>query len=155
MYEISKIMIKIIAKIVLISFLFSFKMAEEPLGITWKNLKDVRFKKKYFEEVGMVFLVPYFGESVKKLEGKEVTIKGYMIPTDVSGDNYVISANPMSSCFFCGGSGPESMVEINFKKKKNRFKMDEIRTIKGVLKLNEMDIEHMNFILNKAEIIDE
>ena len=148
-------MIKIIVKIVLISLLFSFKMVEEPLSITWKNLKDVKFKKKYFEDVGMVFLVPSFGESVKKLEGKEVTIKGYMIPTDVSGENYVISANPMSSCFFCGGSGPESMVEVNFKKKKNHFKTDEIRTIKGVLKLNEMDIEHMNFILNKAEIIDE
>ena len=104
-------MIKIIAKIVLISFLFSFKMVEEPLGITWKNLKDVRFKKKYFEEVGMVFLVPSFGESVKKLEGKEVTIKGYMIPTDVSGDNYVISANPMSSCFFCGGSTQDQQIK--------------------------------------------
>ena len=93
-------MIKIIAKIVLISLLFSFKMAEEPLSITWKNLQDVRFKKKYFEDVGMVFLVPSFGESVKKMEGKEVIIKGYMIPTDVSGETYVISANPMSFAFF-------------------------------------------------------
>lgn len=148
-------MIKIIAKIILISLFFSFKVADEPLGINWKNLKDVRFKKKYFEDVGMVFLVPSFGESVKKLEGKEVSIKGYMIPTDVSGETYVISANPMSSCFFCGGSGPESMVEVNFKKKKNRFKTDEIRTIKGMLKLNQLDVEHMNFILNKAEVVDE
>jgi hypothetical protein len=41
---------------------------------------------------------------------------------------------------------------VNFKKKGLKFKTDEQRTIKGILKLNDKDIEHMNYILNYAEV---
>jgi hypothetical protein len=142
---------KILAKILIISTLFGFQLAL-PTPISWKILKDVKFQNKYFKELDENLLFPTFGESVRKLEGKSVSIKGYMIPVDVSSGLYVVSALPMSSCFFCGGSGPESVIEVNFKKKGLKFKTDEQRTIKGILKLNDKDIEHMNYILNYAEV---
>ena len=102
----------------------------------------------------MHFLYPTFGQSVKQLEGKEVKIKGYLIPVDEEQNIYVISAQPMAMCFFCGGAGPESIMELQLKNKKQRFKTDEVRTIKGKLALNPTDIEHLNYILKNAEVVD-
>ena len=56
----------------------------------------------------------------------------------------------MASCFFCGASGPESVIEINFKSVPP-FKTDQIVTITGVLELNKYDVDHFNYILNNAE----
>ncbi len=56
-------------------------------------------------------------------------------------------------CFFCGGASPASVAEIYFKVKPPRFKADQIIAVRGILKLNDSDIDHMNFILNDAELI--
>lgn len=139
-------------KILSFSILYNLQLAL-PTPITWQNLKDVKFQKKYFKEIDEYLLFPTFGESVKKLNGKQIEIRGYMIPVDVKSGLYVISALPMSSCFFCGGSGPETIMEVNFKQKGHRFKTDDLRTIRGTLKLNDSDLEHLNYILSEAEII--
>lgn len=130
-----------------------FFMAAEPVQVSWKRLADVRFSRRLNNEVNMYFLYPAFGPSVMALQGKEV-IRGYMIPVDENDNIYVISARPMASCFFCGGSGPESIVELQFRKKKQRFRTDEIRSIRGKLMLNTSDIDHLNYILQDAEVAD-
>lgn len=146
---------KKVIKILIISILcFGFNAEAQSTLITWKTLKDVRFQNKFFKDLGEYLLFPTFGESVKKLDGKSVSIRGYMIPVDVNDGLYVISAMPMSSCFFCGASGPETVIEVNFKNKKMRFRTDEIRTIRGVLKLNDSEVEHMNYIFNSAELVE-
>ena len=80
--------------------------------ITWDQLTDVKFTKKFSAEFGIELLEAYFGPSVKALDGKEIIIKGYIIPLDPLGTQYVISRNPMASCFFCGGSGPETVAGL-------------------------------------------
>lgn len=102
----------------------------------------------------MYFLYPTFGPDVLALKGKEIQIRGYIIPVDENENIYVISAQPMASCFFCGGSGPESIMELQFKNRKEKFKTDEIRTIKGTLLLNPGDIEHLNYILKNATVVN-
>ena len=59
---------------------------------------------------------------------------------------YILSRYPMSACFFCGGSGPESVVELKFKSKEQSFEMDEVVTLKGRLKLNDEDVYQCNYI---------
>lgn len=86
-------------KILSFSILYNFQLAL-PTPITWQNMKDVKFQKKYFKELDEYLLFPSFGETIKKLNGKQVEIRGYMIPVDVKSGLYVISAFPMSSCFF-------------------------------------------------------
>lgn len=140
----------------LMSFIFmlgiGIEQPQEPKAISWTDLKDVRFKKKFNIEVGMVFLYPAFGSKVKALSGKELIIKGYTIPINTEG-TYVISQYPMAQCFFCGGAGPESMIELRLKKKK-RFKTDEIHTFKGKLRLNPDNIDELNYIFEEAELAD-
>lgn len=128
--------------------------ATSPLLINWKKLSDVEFARKLNKEVNMYFLYPTFGPTVKALQGKEIQIKGYIIPVDENENVYVVSAQPMAMCFFCGGSGPESIMELQFKNKKLRFKTDEVRTVKGILQLNPSDIEHLNYILKNAEVVE-
>lgn len=121
--------------------------------ITWETLSDVKFKKKISEEDGLTYLFPVFGAKLKTINNAIVSIQGFMIPVDPDEDLYVLSANPYSSCFFCGQAGPETVIEVHFKSKPKRLKMDQFVTLQGVLKLNEKDIEHCNYILENAEII--
>lgn len=134
--------------------LFAFALAEEPIHINWKRLTDVRFTRKLNKELSLYFLYPTFGPSVNALQGKEISIRGYMIPVDENDNIYVISAKPMAACFFCGGAGPESIIELQFRKKKQRFRTDEVLTVRGKLALNANDVDHLNYILKDAEVIE-
>lgn len=124
----------------------------EPAKVTWEMLRDVTFKKKWYPEESIYMLYPTFGPSVSKLDGKEITIKGYLVPVDVESNQFVLSAFPYSQCFFCGGGGPESVMALKLKKPGRRFKTDEVQTFKGTLKLNASDIYELNYILQNAEV---
>lgn len=139
---------------IILTIAMAIFIAVEPVQVGWKRLADVRFSRRLNSEVNMYFLYPAFGPSVTALQGKEIVIRGYMIPVDESDNIYVVSAKPMASCFFCGGSGPESIVELQFRKKKQRFRTDEVRSIRGRLVLNTSDIDHLNYILQDAEMVD-
>ncbi len=121
----------------------------------WALFAKTRFVEKLNREFGMYFLYPKFPEELKAFEGKLVTLSGFYIPLDMNNSEIaVVSKFPNAECFFCGGAGPESIVVGYLKKKPGRrVKMDEIVKIRGRLKLNEDDIDELNFILYDAELI--
>ncbi|MBD8488239.1 DUF3299 domain-containing protein [Echinicola sp. CAU 1574] len=120
--------------------------------ITWDTLKDVKFIDKYSKEVDAYYYFPKFGPSVLELNGKEVVIQGFLLEIDPGEDIFILSANPFAACFFCGGAGPESIIELKVPKDHPRFVMDEIMTFKGKLKLNATDIYQCNYILENATV---
>jgi len=122
--------------------------------INWDILSDVTFTDKYSEEVQAYYYFPAFGPSVLALNKKEVIIKGYVLEIDRGNDVYILSANPFAACFFCGGAGPESIVELKLDKNHPDFEMDEIVTFKGRLKLNAVDIYQCNYILESAQVVE-
>ncbi len=122
--------------------------------IDWKLLSKVEFVDKYFEEYEAWYLIPEFSMEVQALDDKEVVIKGYMIPLDVDGGQYALSAYPFSACFFCGGAGPESVISLKFKEKPRRFETDEVLHIKGKLILNSENFDDFNYILEDCEAIE-
>ena len=122
--------------------------------ITWEVLKDIEFQEVWSEEFNAVYMVPKFGSKVKSLDNKKVQIRGYVIPVDVLADYYVLSANPYSSCFFCGQAGPESVMEIQLSKQYAGLRMDKIITVQGKLRLNADDILQLNYILEDAIVIE-
>ena len=121
--------------------------------ITWELLKNVEFDEIWSEEFQAYYMVPKFSHSVKEMDGKEVQIRGFIIPVDIVQDYYVLSANPYSSCFFCGQAGPESVMEIQMVKKYEGLRMDQVITYKGTLKLNVDDIYQLNYILEDLSLI--
>lgn len=131
---------------------FSLSEADtNPEELTWRTLTDVDFKDVYIDELDAYYWKPDFGPSVKALEGRDVYITGYVIPVDYDEDFYVLSRYPFANCFFCGGAGPESVVDLRFKGKTRRYETDERLTFKGRFALNANDVYQMNYILEGAE----
>lgn len=137
--------------LIIIVLLFS-KNGFSQIEISWQDLEDVEFSDMYIDEVDEYVLYPYFGASVRELEGKEIILSGYILALNPDEGYYILSKGPFASCFFCGGGGPETVVELNLKSDKNHFMMDEFVTMKGVMKLNSDDIYHCNYIFQYAEI---
>ena len=126
-------------------------VSEASEELTWRTLEDVEFIDVYVEELDAYYWKPTFRSSVTSLEGKDVYITGYMIPVDLDEDFYVLSRYPFANCFFCGGAGPESVVDLRFPGKSKRvYQTDERLTFKGTFRLNADDVYQMNYILEGA-----
>lgn len=122
--------------------------------LDWVTLADVKFEKEYSEELMLEYDVATFGDLIKQFDGKEVQISGYVIALDALGVSFVLSRNPNATCFFCGGGGPETIVDIKVKPKAlKRYKMDERKTFKGILKMHTDNSGSFIYLLTEAEPI--
>lgn len=76
--------------------------------LKWEILSDVEWEWK--DE----FYEAKFNEKQQELDGKEIIIEGFMFPLEYSKKhkNFLVSASPMSDCFFCGPGEAESMVYV-------------------------------------------
>ncbi len=119
----------------------------------WKTLAKITYTKEYDEFLGFKIDKPVFSEDIKKLEGKVVTVKGYIIPVEgyKGHREFIFSAYPYSMCFFCGGAGPETVMEVEAVKDV-QYTAEQIH-LKGVLKLNADDINRLMYFLEQAEIV--
>lgn len=138
--------------VLILSILFVNNMEEPPGPKGWDIFDEVVFQSTYFDEVGAYFEVPVFNDDLIAMQKSEISLTGYYIPLEID-SVFMLSASPFSSCFFCGGAGPETIAEIQFEKLSKLPKPDELIKVKGKLKLNNTDINHMNFILQDAKII--
>ena len=118
--------------------------------VGWSVLSDVSFKLEYYEQFGQEIEIPVFGERLKAQEGRSFTVSGYFVPAEMEGNSIILSKLPYASCFFCGGAGIESVIEVQFADEHRRFDLDEIVTVRGTLVLNDDDFEHLIFILKDA-----
>ena len=120
----------------------------------WKTLSKITFKKEYNEMMGFKVDVPVFSEEVKALEGKEVAIRGYIIPVEgyKGHKEFIFSAYPYNMCFFCGGAGPETVMEVYAKEAIN-YTAEPI-TIRGRLQLNSGDINRLIYSLSEAKLVE-
>ncbi|MEZ4983649.1 MAG: hypothetical protein R2795_01205 [Saprospiraceae bacterium] len=98
-------------RVLLLAFLttFAISQAQSQTATTnnvWQTLAKITYTKQYDELLGFKVDVPVFGADVKALAGKEITIKGYIIPVEgyKSHTEFIFSAFPYGlMCFFCGG----------------------------------------------------
>jgi len=139
-------------------FIFVFLLASvrlsAQLDLSWETLSEIEYSYVQNYEANFWYGTPSFSEKVKGMEGKEVKIKGYVLPMDVSGEQYVLSAFPFASCFFCGGAGQESVIELRLKDFERKFETDEYLEFRGILKLNDAELE-LNYILDKAQVLND
>ena len=144
---------------VLFSFVFlisSFTSLEAQSGATeslWKTLAKITYKKEYDEFLGFKIDKPVFSEEIKALDGKEVTVKGFIIPVEgyKSHKEFIFSAFPYSMCFFCGGAGPESVMEVSATEPV-AYTAETI-VLKGKLKLNSSDVNKLMYALTDARMV--
>jgi hypothetical protein len=144
--------IKKISGSILLMLAFTIGFAQKPDG--WNLFAKTKFEPKYDEKSQEYLFYPTFSTELKSLEGKEITIEGFYVPFAPEGNDYIIlSKFPMSQCFFCGGGGPESIAEISFSDGPKKFQVDDLITVRGKLKLNSEDLDHVNFIIHDAVLL--
>ena len=123
------------------------------LKIGWKDVIDIYAKEVIFSEKNPAKAIKGQGKSLKDIEGKKISITGYFLDLDPDGKWFMISKNPFATCFFCGGAGPETVIElIRFENKDKKFKTDDIVTATGTIKMiteNEVDV---SFILQDVTV---
>jgi hypothetical protein len=116
----------------------------------WKSLSKLTYKKAYDALLGYKVDVPIFSNEVKALEGKSITLRGYVIPTDgfKSHKEFVFSAFPYNMCFFCGAAGPETVIEV-LASEPIKYTSEAIY-IKGILVLNDKDPNKLMYGIKNA-----
>lgn len=117
-------------------------------SLVWPVLYDIQYQKA--RDAFGEYEKPVFSEGVKNMEGKEITIPGYMIPFEGSGQTreFMFSSLPLNACFFCGVGGPETFVQVRMSKAINYN--DQPMEIRGRLKLNANNPDEHFYILEGA-----
>ncbi|WP_396148642.1 hypothetical protein [Flavobacterium sp.] len=155
--------VKIIMALLIGVFLFSFQNQNEVTTyasskkvvvstdtLTWKLLGEIKYLKKKHASYGEVDF-PVINTKLKKLAKKTIVMSGFIVPID--NKNYALSKNVFASCFFCGKSGPETIMGIKFKGATPKLKTDTYLTIKGTFRPNEDDVEDWIYNCDNAEIV--
>ncbi len=122
-------------------------------SLIWPKLYDIRFEK--FKDNLGEYEKPIFSQATKMLDGKIISLPGYMIPFENSmkGTTFMLSSLPINACFFCGVGGPESVVEVILKQPLS-FTEKPIE-IKGILRLNDKYPDRMIYRIEQAEYLGE
>lgn len=134
--------------------LFSFFLSQAVMaqftdaGKNWDTMANVTYEKTE-DEYGEIY-VPKFGEDVQEMEGEQVSLQGYIIPFDgmFEPQKIIVSSLPIAACFFCGGSGPETVVEV-YLKEEIKYTAKPV-TVTGVMELNNSDYNKLMYILKDA-----
>ena len=115
-----------------------FTLSSIPLDGNWKPNQEPPF--------------PLFTDNVKQLDGKMVSVEGYAIPLDPSGNQITLSANPYSACFFCGKAGPASIMTVLFSSPEKSLRTDDYIYLTGRMRLNYYDPSTPYYTLEHAKL---
>lgn len=129
-------------------------VVEEKVNI-WKTLSKITYKKEYDEFLGFKIDKPVFADQVHDIEGTEITVKGYIIPVEgyKSNNEFIFSAYPYNMCFFCGGAGPETVMEVE-SVEDIEYTAEQV-TLTGKLVLNADDVNRLMYLLVEAKLADD
>ncbi len=116
----------------------------------WQSMADVKYEKSQ-DEYGEIY-VPSFGGKVRQMEGQTISLKGFIIPFEgmFEPKHIILSSLPIAACFFCGGSGPETVAEAYLTEEINYTSKPV--TVTGVLTLNDTDYDQLMYILKDAKV---
>jgi hypothetical protein len=123
-------------------------------SLVWPKLYQIKYTPA--DETFGGLDKPVFSEAAKTLRGKEITLPGYLVPFEngaMKSNHFMFSSLPINACFFCGGGGPETVVEV-FSIKTVTY-TDKPVELKGTLYLNDKDPGQMIYVLNGAEFLGE
>ncbi len=124
------------------------------IHVEWLQLGEVTFIQEMDLPTGRVVDRPIFDESLQPIEDQSVKITGYILPLDVSGEIYALSRFPYEACFFCGGAGLETVMNVWFAEPDQDFKLDQVVTLQGILRFNR-DGNSLIYLLDKAREVEE
>ncbi|MEL6626595.1 MAG: DUF3299 domain-containing protein [Bacteroidota bacterium] len=138
--------------ILLVIFSFSTYALKAQVDVSWMQLERIEYELRDESGSGFSLPIPKFSNEIKNLEGKKVRVKGYVIPLNIEGTEYAISAYPNASCFFCGSAGQESVMRLTLKDKRVKYNVDEFLEFEGELQLNYLPDDLMYALEGSVEV---
>lgn len=120
-----------------------------PKGATdWKVFgatKEIEAHSKSDQGYDNQYTKPDFQPAIKALNGKEITVKGYMFPLDQTDDQKLFLFGPFPmTCPFQYHVGPALVLEVHADKNPVKFSYEPV-TLKGTLELVPDDPEYNVF----------
>lgn len=130
------------------------EVAEASKENIWKTLSKITYKKEYDEFLGFKIDKPVFADQIHELEGTEIVVRGYIIPVEgyKSHNEFIFSAYPYNMCFFCGGAGPETVMEVE-SIDAVEYTAEQV-VLKGKLVLNADDVNRLMYLLVDATQVE-
>lgn len=122
--------------------------------ISWEMLANVEYEFVHSEEYQAYYSKMIPSAEISTLNGEEVAISGFILPVSTDGQDYFLSAYPFSACFFCGGAGQESVIELRLANSEARYNVDDVMTFSGTLRLNDVPFE-ISYILENAQPVSQ
>ena len=115
-----------------------------------KEIETCRKDKEY--DFDYCFLKPNYSDDIQTLDGKEVTLMGFMFPLEEAEkqSNFLIGPYPIS-CPFHYHVGPSQMVEV-LADEPAAFSYDPI-TVRGILRVRFNEETEVFFYLENAKPI--
>lgn len=112
----------------------------------------VTFKQAYDDVYGVLVSKAEVSPIVMALNGKEIEVEGYFIPLTgkIGQSHFMLSALPQNICFFCGGAGPETAMEVYMKDGVKMEYSDEKVKVRGILNVNAKDAMSLLYTLQDA-----
>jgi len=149
---------KVKSVLFLLLFTLFYTNAFSQKKVTWKELstayRNEIFPKKSNDKKTTFEYQPNKSNdkkivSLKDIEGKIITVRGYFLDLGADSTWYMLSRFPFENCFFCTGVGPETVIELGeFQNAKSKFKTDDIVTVTGTLYLLWLDDEYFYILKN-------
>lgn len=135
-------------KTLLLSLILISSALQAQFTLDWSYFTTTTYD---VDETG-AYINPSYSQQLQEWDDKEVLIVGYIVPLNVQLRTYVISAYPMQQCFFCGGAGPETVIQLYFKDNPPRLLTDQYVILKGRLKLEQQKPGSFFFTLYQTEL---
>jgi hypothetical protein len=122
-------------------------------SLVWPLLYKINYTKS--KDAQGEFQKPVFTKEVLALQGKQITLPGYIVPfeTGLRSKRFMLSSLPLNACFFCGVGGPETVIEVVTTNEVTYT--DKPVEISGTLKLNDKDPDSMIYTLERATFLGE
>lgn len=123
------------------------------MNAVWETFDQLMYKVTHKD--GQTIYTPHFPEPLARLNGKTVTIKGYMVPIEPGRRHHVflLSVLPVYQCMFCGQNGIPPMAEITLAEGAKLTFSEEPISIRGTVFLNAKDETRAEIQLREASTV--
>lgn len=117
-------------------------------ALDWKifgKTKEIDVESKDAEGLDLQYFKPEFDADLKALDGKKVTIKGFMFPLDSTEEQKLFLFGPFPiNCPFQYHVGPSLVIEVHADNHPVKFSYDPL-VLTGTLELVPLDAENSVF----------
>jgi hypothetical protein len=122
-----------------------------PIKITWEDLKFDSTSEVWSEEFATVMVIHHIKDKIKRLDGKNIAIRGFLNSIDDINKDYVISDRIYETAWDI--SNPETIIQVKIKPDSS-LNLSHRILITGILQINEDDIFQLDYILKDAKIVN-